>query len=101
LLRDGDLIAAGPQLTASHESLRDDFEVSWAAADVTVEVAIAAGACGARMTGGGFGGSVIALVAAERDEAVREAVAAAYEQRGWPGPRFRDAVPSAGARRVR
>jgi galactokinase len=101
LLRDGDLAAAGPELTASHESLRDDFEVSWAAADATVEAALGAGACGARMTGGGFGGSVIALVPAEKDEAVRAAVAAAFEQQGWPEPSFRDAVPSAGARRVR
>jgi len=101
LLRDGDLAAAGPELTASHESLRDDFEVSWAAADAAVEAAIEAGACGARMTGGGFGGSVIALVPAERDEAVRTAIAAVFEQRGWPEPWFRDAVPSAGARRVR
>jgi galactokinase len=101
LLRDGDLTATGPLLTASHESLRDDFEVSWPAADTTVAVALEAGACGARMTGGGFGGSVIALVPAERDDAVRAAVRQAYAGQGWAEPGFSDAVPSAGARRIR
>ena len=101
LLRSGQLARTGPLLTASHASLRDDFEVSWPAADATVEAAIDAGACGARMTGGGFGGSVIALVHAERDRQVRAAVASRFTQQGWPAPGFIDAVPSAGARRVR
>ena len=61
LLRRGDLAAVGPLLTDSHASLRDDFEVSWPQADVAVETAIGAGAAGARMTGGGFGGAVIVL----------------------------------------
>jgi galactokinase len=56
----------GALLTASHRSLRDEFEVSWPQADAAVEAAVGAGAAGARMTGGGFGGSVIALVPAER-----------------------------------
>jgi galactokinase len=101
LLREGDLAAIGPLLTASHTSLRDDFEVSWPAADVTVESALGAGAVGARMTGGGFGGSVIVLVPAEKDEQVRSAVTGAFGQQGWAEPGFADAVPSAGARRVR
>ena len=101
LLRSGQLARTGPLLTASHASLRDDFEVSWPAADATVEAALQAGACGARMTGGGFGGSVIALVHSERDEQVKAAVADRFAQQGWPVPRFTDAVPSAGARRVR
>ena len=101
LLRSGQLARTGPLLTASHTSLRDDFEVSWPAADATVEAAIEAGACGARMTGGGFGGSVIALVHSERDRQVRAAVAGRFAQQGWPAPGFTDAVPSAGARRVR
>jgi galactokinase len=101
LLRSGQLAQIGPLLTASHASLRDDFEVSWPAADATVDAAAAAGACGARMTGGGFGGSVIALVPAEREGRVRTAIADRYAQEGWPTPGFADAVPSAGARRVR
>jgi galactokinase len=101
LLRTGRLAQVGPLLTASHASLRDDFEVSWPAADAAVDAAVQAGACGARMTGGGFGGSVIALVHAERENRVRAAVADRYAQEGWPAPGFGDAVPSAGARRVR
>ncbi len=57
-----DWAALGPLLDASHASLRDDYEVSCEELDVTVEVARQAGALGARMTGGGFGGSAIALV---------------------------------------
>jgi galactokinase len=101
LLRTGQLAQVGPLLTASHASLRDDFEVSWPAADVAVDAAAEAGACGARMTGGGFGGSVIALVHADRENRVRAAVADRFAQEGWPAPGFADAVPSAGARRVR
>ena len=101
LLRTGRLAQVGPLLTASHASLRDDFEVSWPAADAAVDAAVQAGACGARMTGGGFGGSVIALVHAERENRVRAAVADRYAQEGWPAPGFADGVPSAGARRVR
>jgi len=63
-LRRGDVTGCGPLLNASHASLRDDFEISWPEADVAVDAAIAAGALGARMMGGGFGGSVIALVPA-------------------------------------
>ena len=54
----------GRLLTQAHASLRDDFEVSWPEADAAVEAALAAGAFGARMIGGGFGGSVLALVPA-------------------------------------
>ena len=66
--------ALGPLLVASHVSLRDDYEVSCEELDVTVDVAREAGAVGARMTGGGFGGSAIALVPTERVDAVQAAV---------------------------
>jgi galactokinase len=101
LLRAGRLAAAGPVLTESHASMRDDFEISWPEADVAVDSALAAGAAGARMTGGGFGGSVIALVAAGRAAAVEASVAGAFAGRGWRPPRVRAAVPSAAARRLR
>jgi galactokinase len=91
----------GKLLAEGHASLRDDFEVSWPAADVTVEGAARAGAYGAKMIGGGFGGSVLALVPAERLDAVRAAVAGAFADRGWPRPHFIDAVPSPPARRIR
>ena len=100
LLRAGAVGEVGALLNASHLSLRDQFEVSWPEADVAVEEAVRAGARGARMVGGGFGGSVIALVPSERVERVQEAVRAAYAGRGWAEPRFLDAVPSPGAARV-
>jgi len=58
-----DLEAAGALLDASHASLRDDYEASVPAVEETVERLKAAGAAGARMVGGGFGGSVLALLA--------------------------------------
>jgi galactokinase len=101
LLRAGAVGEVGALLTASHLSLRDQFEVSWPEADVAVEEAVRAGARGARMVGGGFGGSVIALVPSDRAARVRDAITGAYADRGWPEPRFVDATPSAGAHRVR
>jgi galactokinase len=100
LLRRGDLPGVGPLLRESHASLRDDFEVSWPEADVTVDAAIAAGAPGARMMGGGFGGSVIALVPGARAGEVRAAVREAFSARGWQPPEFLDATPAAGAHQV-
>jgi galactokinase len=100
LLRAGEAARIGPLLTASHASLRDDFEVSWPQADATVEAAVANGALGARMTGGGFGGSVIALAEAERSADVRAGISAAFAGQGWIPPRFVDALPSAGAHRL-
>jgi len=90
----------GLLLTESHASLRDDFEISWPEADATVEAALAAGAFGARMMGGGFGGSVLALVPASAAGPVRDTVTAAFVRRAWTAPEFLDAVPSDGARRL-
>jgi galactokinase len=84
-----------------HASLRDDLEVSWPEADVAVEAAMAAGAYGAKMIGGGFGGSVLALVPADRDREVRNMLTEAFAERGWLPPDFIDAVPSPAARRLR
>jgi galactokinase len=90
----------GALLSEAHRSLRDDFEVSWPHADVTVDAAVAAGALGARMIGGGFGGSVLALVPADAGPAVRAAIADAFERHSWAAPEFIETVPSAGARRA-
>jgi len=99
LLRSGpDFGEIGRLLTEAHRSLRDDFEVSWPEADAAVEAALAAGALGARMIGGGFGGSVLALV--REPGPVRAAVAAAFGRRAWTAPEFLEAAPSASARRV-
>jgi len=100
LLRAGDQAALGALLTASHRSLRDDFKVSWPQADQAVEAAIEAGAAGARMTGGGFGGCVVALAPADRAGQVRAAVTERFTRHHWPTPHYLDAVPSGGARRL-
>jgi galactokinase len=90
----------GELFTASHASMRDDFEISCAELDVVVETALAHGALGARMTGGGFGGSAIALVPADRTDDVAERVAEAFADRGWGAPGLLPAPASPGARRV-
>jgi galactokinase len=97
-LRAGDYAELGRLLDASHASLRDDFRVSADELDIAVESARAAGALGARMTGGGFGGSAIALIAVDRVDALTEAVRAAFAERGWTEPQVWVVEPSAGAR---
>ena len=97
---DADPRAIGPILTAGHESLRDDFEISVPLLDAIVESATAAGAYGARMVGGGFGGSAIALVDHDRIDAVVAAVTERFAREGQDAPRTFTAVPSAGARRL-
>jgi galactokinase len=81
-----DWAAAGDLMAASHASLRDDFEVSCPELDAVVEAAIDAGALGARMTGGGFGGSAIVLT--QDVAAARTAVSAAFAAQGWPEPAY-------------
>ena len=98
LLESGDIAAIGPLLTASHASLRDDFAVSCAELDVAVDAALAAGALGARMTGGGFGGSALALVEVDRDQQVRGAVETAFAEHGFTAPVIRAVLPAQGAR---
>jgi galactokinase len=100
LLRAGDVAGVGPLLTASHASLRDDFEVSWPEADVAVATALAAGALGARMMGGGFGGSVIAIGPADRTAGIVEAVSAEFGRRGWAAPDVIAAPPEQGAHQL-
>ncbi|WP_330312350.1 galactokinase [Streptomyces sp. NBC_00523] len=100
LLDAGDVRAAGPVLTAGHVSLRDDLRVSCVELDLVVEAANAAGALGARMTGGGFGGSAIVLVEEERADAVAKSVLEAFTAAGYGTPGVFPAVPSAGARRL-
>lgn len=101
LLTDGRLAAVGPVLDASHESLRDDYRVSSRELDIAVEAARRAGALGARMIGGGFGGSAIALVEASTRDTVAAGVRAAFQHKALREPRIFDAIPSAGAGRDR
>ncbi|MED7926286.1 galactokinase [Nonomuraea sp. LP-02] len=100
LLRAGAVTEIGALLNASHLSLRDQYEVSSPELDLAVEAALKGGARGARMTGGGFGGSAIALVADDRLQSVQDAVSAAYAERGFQAPRFLPATPARGAHRL-
>ncbi|GHG23721.1 galactokinase [Streptomyces zaomyceticus] len=100
LLDAGDTRAVGPVLTEGHASLRDDLRVSCAELDLVVEAANAAGALGARMTGGGFGGSAVVLVDTDRADEVAAAVGKAFAEAGYAAPGIFPAVPSAGARRL-
>jgi galactokinase len=100
LLDAGDVRAAGPVLTAGHVSLRDDLRVSCPELDLVVSAANAAGALGARMTGGGFGGSAIVLVEEGDADAVTKSVLEAFTSAGYATPGVFPAVPSAGARRT-
>ncbi|MFF8312508.1 galactokinase [Streptomyces lydicus] len=92
--------AIGPLLTAGHASLRDDFKISCRELDLAVDTANAAGALGARMTGGGFGGSAIMLVEEAAARTVGTAVTEAFAAAGHAAPRIFEAVPSAGAHRL-
>ncbi|GAB3612068.1 galactokinase [Humibacter ginsengisoli] len=91
--------AIGDLMDASHRSLRDDFEVSVPQLDLAVEISQNYGAIGARMTGGGFGGSAIALVPHELVSQVEASVDAAFAEHGYAQPDLFAVVPSAGASR--
>ncbi|MEU1270103.1 galactokinase [Streptomyces sp. NPDC005799] len=100
LLRSGETRAIGPVLVAGHASLRDDFRISCPELDLVVDTALATGALGARMTGGGFGGSAIVLAEAADVDTITKAVEEAFAAVGFTAPRVFEAVPAAGARRV-
>ncbi|MFI8593060.1 galactokinase [Microbacterium sp. NPDC078428] len=89
----------GGLLVASHASMRDDFEISTPELDTAVDAALEAGAIGARMTGGGFGGAAIALVEGDAVERVADAAARAFARRGFGAPRTFTVTPSRGAGR--
>ncbi len=86
--------AVGRLFAASHLSMRDDFEISCPELDLVVATAIEAGAVGARMTGGGFGGSAIALVPTERVDAVVRAIDVAFVAAAFRAPQHLLAEPS-------
>ncbi len=97
----GDFAAAGALMFASHESLRADYEVSCAELDALVgiaqEIGEVGGVIGARMTGGGFGGSAIYLCRLDRVAEIQSRVAAAYEAKTGIKPAMFVTLPSAGA----
>ncbi|MHA7306255.1 galactokinase [Arthrobacter sp. TMN-49] len=101
VLDDAGPAAIGALLTASHVSMRDDFEISCPELDLAVDTALAQGALGARMTGGGFGGSAIALIPATAEATVRANVGQAFADAGFTAPDIFAVSPAPGARRVR
>jgi galactokinase len=100
LLRCGAAAEIGPLLTASHGSLRHDYEVTVDELNVAVDAALAGGALGARMTGGGFGGCIIALVRLADADRVAEAVSSAFTAKRFTTPSFFVATPSGGVARA-
>jgi len=99
LLKESGPLKIGSQLYASHESMRDDFEISIDELDCAVEVAMNSGAIGARMTGGGFGGAAIALIETEKIAGLESAVQAEFESRGYLKPELFSVIADDGARR--
>ena len=100
LLKAGRVREIGPLLTASHASMKHDFEITVDEVDTAVEAALAAGAYGARMTGGGFGGCVLALIDAASADVTTAAVEAAYAEKGFKAPTTWVAVAGPGAVRL-
>ena len=92
--------AIGDLLLASHASMRDDFGISCEELDLAVDAAMAAGALGARMTGGGFGGSAIALVESSQAQAVSERVLKDFAEAGYTTPEIFAVVPGPGAQKL-
>ncbi|AOT03795.1 galactokinase [Arthrobacter sp. U41] len=100
LLESSGPAAIGPLLDASHASMRDDFEISCPELDLAVASARSSGAVGARMTGGGFGGSAIALTPVAAEQRVRAAVGHAFAEAGYTAPEVFRVRPAAGAMRL-
>jgi len=100
LLKSSGPQAIGELLYASHQSMRDDFEISIEELDCAVETAIEIGAVGARMTGGGFGGAAIALIHSSKVAELKTAVSNSFEARGFAKPELFSVLAEAGARRA-
>ncbi len=95
----GDYVLAGRLFNASHDSLRDDYEVTCPELDEAVDAARQGGAYGARMTGGGFGGSIIALADAGKGSDLAREIAERFASKGFKAPRALIALPSSAAAR--
>ena len=96
-LSNSDFEKVGQLINQSHISLRDDYTVSCPELDTAVEAALAAGALGSRMVGGGFGGSAIALIQASKTTETIKSVEKAFSSKGFKAPRFFTSLPSQGA----
>jgi len=96
-LSDSNFAQVGELINQSHVSLRDDYTVSCPELDTAVDAALAAGALGSRMVGGGFGGSAIALIQASKTTETIKAIEKAFSSKGFKAPRFFTSLPSQGA----
>ena len=96
-----DFVALGSLVTQSHVSLRDDYEVSCPELNCAVDVALARGALGARMVGGGFGGSAIALAEQGQIQEIKSAITDAFKSAQYAEPRFFTSLPSKGAQLIK
>jgi galactokinase len=96
-LSQSDFKKVGQLINQSHISLRDDYTVSCPELDTAVDAALAAGALGSRMVGGGFGGSAIALIQASKTSETIKAIEKAFAERKFKAPRFFTSLPSQGA----
>ncbi|MGC3952643.1 MAG: galactokinase [Propionicimonas sp.] len=99
-LSQDDFAGLGALMTASHASMRDDYEITVPTVDLAVETLLASGALGARMTGGGFGGCVLGLLPADRLDAAAKAVGTAFAEAGFGAPVSFPGTPSPGAHRI-
>ncbi|MDO5678107.1 MAG: galactokinase [Propionibacteriaceae bacterium] len=100
LARTADLAELAPLLDESHASMRDDYEITVPTVDLAVDTAKAAGALGARMTGGGFGGCIIALTKAGEADRIGQAIADAFDEAGFGAPVWFTVTPAPGAGRL-
>ena len=100
LARTADLSELAPLLDASHASMRDDYEITVPTVDLAVDTAKASGALGARMTGGGFGGCIIALTRAGEAERIGQDIADAFDEAGFGEPVWFTVTPAPGAGRL-
>jgi galactokinase len=96
-LSDSNFARVGELINQSHVSLRDDYTVSCPELDTAVDAALAAGALGARMVGGGFGGSAIALIQASKTTETIKTIEKAFSNKSFKPPRFFTSLPSQGA----
>ena len=96
-LSKSDFVKVGELINQSHASLRDDYTVSCPELDTAVDAALATGALGSRMVGGGFGGSAIALIEASKTDETIKAVEKAFADKKFKAPRFFTSLPSQGA----
>jgi galactokinase len=101
VLQQENFVTLGALITQSHLSLRDDYEVSCPELNCAVDVALVHGALGARMVGGGFGGSAIALVAQAQIEELKSAITLAFSSALFAAPRFFTSLPSEGAKVIK